>query len=150
MTGTTVRSKALVVADLMTRDVVTIHPEGMAQRAIDVMAERGIRHLVVVDSDEVVGVLSQRDVLRHMARRFTAATDPLRTRVNHFMSSPVATTTPDSPISLADFIMSERDIGCLPVLDGNNRLVGIVARSDVFQHVATSTGGGADESSAEP
>jgi len=52
------------IADAMTRDPVTIAPDATVQQALDIMAERGFRHLPVIDGDKIVAIVSIRDLYR--------------------------------------------------------------------------------------
>jgi CBS domain-containing protein len=58
--------EATKVADRMTRDVVTVGPDWDLVEAADEMAKRRIRHLVVFEGGQLLGVLSVRDVLPHL------------------------------------------------------------------------------------
>lgn len=52
------------IADAMTRDPVTIAPDATVQQALDIMAERGFRHLPVIDDGKIVAIVSIRDLYR--------------------------------------------------------------------------------------
>jgi CBS domain-containing protein len=56
----------ITVADMMTRDVVTVGPDWDLVEAAEEMARRRIRHLVVFEGGQLLGVLSVRDVLPHL------------------------------------------------------------------------------------
>ncbi len=124
------------IGDLMTRDVITLHPQALAKFAVSTMAHNGIRHMIVVDQGRIVGVFSQRDLLRHIASRFNEGRDPGRVPISEFMSSPVETTTPETPLSSAAYAMAQKRIGCLAVVDKLERLIGILTRSDVMKHIS--------------
>jgi len=125
----------LLVRDSMTREVLTVGPETTAAEALALCRENRIRHLPVLEGGRLVGVISDRDL--------RAATpvlgDPARAdalqsiRVGDEMARDVATTRPDDPIEDAALAMYERKIGCLPVVDGEGLLVGIVTSSDVLR-----------------
>lgn len=123
----------LLVEDSMTREVVTISPAATAGEALALCRERRIRHLPVVEGEEVVGIVSDRD-LRSATPAFG---DPERAealgrvRVREAMSADLRTTRPDEPIEIAANTMRENAIGCLPVLDEGS-LVGIITSSDVM------------------
>jgi CBS-domain-containing membrane protein len=128
--------KNLKVRDLMTGVVLSVHPDDTVETVYDLMHERGIRHLTVVDQEgDLVGLVSHRDLLRYSP--IERAEVPLflmreilrRTRVEEVMTSEVETAEPDTPASAAARIMFENKFGCLPVLEGS-KLVGILTESD--------------------
>ena len=61
--------RATIVADVMTPDVRTVHPETPMKHAAKTMGDHGIRHVVVTDSfEKPIGVFSERDLLKHIAQ----------------------------------------------------------------------------------
>ncbi len=128
--------KNLKVRDLMTPVVLSVHIEDTVETVYDLMNQRAIRHLTVVDQDgDLVGIVSHRDLLRHSP--IERAEVPVfllreilrRTRVEEVMTSEVETAEPDTPASEAARIMFENKFGCLPVLE-SSKLVGILTESD--------------------
>ncbi len=117
----------------MTREVTTVAPETTASQALALCRERRVRHLPVLESEDLVGVVSDRD-LRSATPALgdsnrAAALEEIR--VEEVMSREVLTAHPDDPIEQAANAMRERRIGCLPVVEGG-RLAGIVTASDVM------------------
>jgi CBS domain-containing membrane protein len=128
--------KNLKVRDLMTEVVLSVHADDTVEKVYDLMNERGIRHLTVVDADgDLVGLVSHRDLLRHSP--IERAEVPVflmrqilrRTLVEEVMTSEVETADPDLPLSEAARVMFENKFGCLPVLE-SSKLVGILTESD--------------------
>lgn len=126
----------LKVRDLMTDVVLSVRADDTVEKVYDLMNERGIRHLTVVDADgDLVGIVSHRDLLRHSP--IERAEVPVflmrevlrRTLVEEVMTSEVETAEPDLPLSEAARVMFENKFGCLPVLEGS-KLVGILTESD--------------------
>lgn len=128
--------KPVLVEDYMTKEVRTVHSKSLTMFAVRLMSQYGIRHMVVSDdTDPVRGVFSQRDLLKHLARRFNEGDNPGRTEVRQFMTSPVDTITAQETIGTAATRMTNGNIGCLPVVDANGTLVGILTRSDIMRYV---------------
>jgi CBS domain-containing membrane protein len=128
--------KNLRVRDLMTPVVLSVHLDDTVETVYDLMNQRGIRHLTVVDRDgDLVGLVSHRDLLRHSpieraeVPAFLMREILRRTRVEEVMTSEVETVEPDTPASEAARIMFENKFGCLPVLAGS-KLAGILTESD--------------------
>lgn len=129
-------ARNLKVRDLMTGVVLSVHPDDTVEKVYDLMNQRGIRHLTVVDEDgDLVGLVSHRDLLRHSP--IERAEVPVflmreilrRTLVEEVMTSEVETADPDLPLSEAARVMYDNKFGCLPVLEGS-KLAGILTESD--------------------
>jgi len=113
--------------EIMTTPVVTVEAHAPARRARDLMKHRRIRHLVVTDDTRLVGVVSQLDLEREGGVRM-----PEDRRVEEVMTSSVATADANATLRQAAKLMWGRQVGSLPVLDGD-RLVGIVTATDVLE-----------------
>lgn len=118
------------VQDVMTRRVETIDDQASAELAYDSMRVKGIRHLVVKNGTELVGVLSQRDLGVAGQRDFRE-----KHVVADLMNSHVVTVGPEASVKQAANLMRGRTIGCLPVVKEGprNQLVGIVTVSDLLE-----------------
>ena len=118
----------------MTRDVVTLAPEASAAEAWRICRDKNIRHLPVVDEGRLVGLVSDRD-LRDASppRSSTGERDALNwSRLGDLMSTRLVTIHPLDTIEHAARELTERKIGCLPVV-ADGELVGIITSSDMMQ-----------------
>lgn len=116
------------VADVMVTDVVTIEPSATLVTAARLMRDANIGMLPVVERGRVVGVLTDRDlVVRALARE----ADPARVRVADCMSAEVIPAHPAWPTEQAIVTMAQAQVGRLPVLDDDDRLVGVVTLSSM-------------------
>lgn len=114
------------ISEIMTERVVSIDANAAAKVAWMKMQQEQIRHLVVMENGEIVGVISDRDL------GGKSGTDVRRGRtVRDLMSTNVATATPNMSLRQAANLMRGRLIGCLPIMDGDE-LVGIVTATDVL------------------
>jgi len=124
------------VAELMSTDLVVVRPEETLEGAIVLMDRHAIHHLLIVDHGRCVGVLSDRDLLEttgwstRRARELPADSSIVR----DVMSASLETTTPDDDVASACLSLVERRVGCLPVLAGDGRLVGILSERDLLRH----------------
>ena len=129
------------VRDWMTFKPVAVHEDGAALEAFDQMVEKGIRHLPVVDAgNHVIGVLSIDDL--RAAFPFDVSwqrpLDPLdRGEVQGHRVSDVMTWAPftvkaETTLEHAARLLSEHRIGCLPVVDARQQLVGILSETDAL------------------
>lgn len=126
---------ALCVRDIMTQAVVTLAPQRSVPEAITLLAQHRFRHLPVVeDAQDIVGIVSDRDLLRALTR----GTSVDQMTVQEIMKPQVVAVRPETPLSVATTVMLRHRINCVPVLDDEQRLCGIVTSTDllrVFQQV---------------
>lgn len=113
------------------RDVVTIFPNRTLADAALVLSERGLGALVVVGaSDEVIGILSERDIVRSVAARGPGA---LGETVGQNMTADVVTTVESATVQTVMAQMTDGRFRHVPVLDGG-KLAGIVSIGDVVKY----------------
>ena len=112
------------------KSVVTIHPDATVERAVAVLRLRGIGALVVSDDGEnVVGILSERDVVEALGR---IGNELLGFSVAEVMTSPVVTCEPEDSIAELMAEMTNRRIRHFPVIE-DGRLIGIVSIGDLVK-----------------
>ena len=117
------------ITDLMTREVVTVAPEDTLGEAAAKMTEKGIGAVVVSDFGRIIGILSERDIMRAVAGR----THSSEARVREWMTSDPITATPDTSIEEAGRTMLENGFRHLPVVEGE-RAIGMLSIRDVAQY----------------
>lgn len=117
------------LGDVMTARVETVSPDISAEEAWERMRRLRIRHLLVKQGSEIVGVLSDRDL--GGARGAAARRDR---RVSDLMSRDVASLGPDATVRQAANLLRGRVIGCIPVV-AEGRAVGIVTITDLLDLV---------------
>jgi CBS domain-containing protein len=117
------------IGDLMTRDVLTVAPEDTLGEAAAKMTERGVGAVVVSDFGRMIGILSERDIMRAVADRIHSS----EARVREWMTADPITATRDTSIEEAGRTMLEHGFRHLPVVDGD-RAVGIVSIRDIADH----------------
>ncbi|MFA6211135.1 MAG: CBS domain-containing protein [Candidatus Obscuribacterales bacterium] len=112
--------------DLMVSPVRTIKPSVSMDDAGRMMLRYGLDGLIVSDNEELVGVVSRRDIDQSSHHKLGHA------KVSGFMSKPVIWVSEDTPLSKIQELMVAEDIGRLPVLDDNKKLIGLVSRRDIL------------------
>jgi len=118
----------MLVRERMTAPVVTISRDTDYQRALELMQEKRLRRLPVVDRERrLVGIVAERDLLLAATRYPRAGVD-----IGEFMSTKLVTAAPGMSIGDAARLMLEHRVGGLPVVDGG-ALVGIITESDIFR-----------------
>lgn len=137
----------MLVADFMTRRVVSVTPETTLAEAVRLLASHNIRRMIVLRDRSVIGILTDGDVLRACPANLNpfsavAAEDPaLKRTVGRCMTSPVETIQSNAPLEQAAGIFVEKKIGALPVMSGNS-LVGIITESDTLRALIALLGTG--------
>lgn len=123
----------MTIGDILTtksHDVITITGDKTVHDAIKVLVEHNIGALLVVDEkEELVGIISERDILRESAERDR---ELRKTKVRDVMSTDLIIGVQDDDISYTMGIMTNNRIRHLPVMD-NERIVGIVSLGDVVK-----------------
>jgi CBS domain-containing protein len=148
----------LEVKDYMRTPVLTISHEAGLDRALMIMRTQRIRHLPVVDDAGVmIGLISDRDLRLSMLEMEQGPSGapkgyflPALTKVNTVMITNVYTGTPEMALANAVTVMSERKIGCLPVVDSaSKKPIGIVTETDMLRLLARMLKGQANPLIAE-
>ncbi len=129
------------VRDIMHQKIITISAGDTLSTVEDIMTFGRVRHMPVVQAGRLVGVVSERDLLRASLSSLTEFGSEQRraflqvVEIARVMSSPPITIGRDDSIKRAARVMAERKIGCLPVVQ-DEELVGIVTETDILRHFA--------------
>jgi CBS domain-containing protein len=145
-----VKRMQVKVGDVMTRDLVTVGPDASFTEIVDVLLDRDVSGVPVVDRDRnLLGIITEADLIskeaypsrrrRHLSlvRDHLAGRKPdwvrksTARRATQLMSTDVLYVSPDDDLTTAARLMLERGVKRLPVCE-NGRLVGIVSRSDLL------------------
>ena len=126
------------VKDLINGPPITIAPDTPVLEARRVMQARAIRHLLVVEHDRLVGIVTDRDIRLNMPSPATTLSVwevnylLARLTVREVMTTSVIVVEPDRSARDAATLLVTEKIGALPVVDGE-RLVGIVTETDFLR-----------------
>lgn len=129
------------VRDIMAEKIVTISEDDSLSTVEDIMTLGGVRHMPVVSGGRLVGVVSERDLLRASLSNLNEFGSEQRraflhvVEIRRVMSSPPITIAPDASVEEAAWVMAEHKIGCLPVVDGD-KLLGLATETDVLRYFA--------------
>lgn len=140
--------RSMTAADIMTEKVVFVFPETDLIETAARMADHSISGLPVIDNRQhVVGVISEKDFLRKMGAKDTASfmgvvatclankgclAMPMRGKTaKDIMTAPAVTAGTDTPVSELSKILKDRQINRIPIVDGEDKICGIVSRGDL-------------------
>ena len=132
----------MLVRDKMTSPVVTFTADIPFQEALNLMKQRSIRRIPIVDNSsngQLIGIVSERDLLH-------AAPSPAtslniwemnyllsKLKLGDLMTKRVVTVTPETPLQEAAALMLKHKVGGLPVLNGDRTIAGIITETDIFR-----------------
>ncbi len=134
------------VSEIAHTVLVTVTMDHTIGRARDIMKMKKIRHLLVMDGSELVGVITDRDVRSHLSSRIDTPIESsedektLETKIHKVMTRDLITVSPDAPIGEAASLLLKHKIGCLPVIDKDGSAVGIVTDADFLGYLARGIG----------
>ena len=129
------------IRDIMPRKMVTISESDRLSTVEDIMTLGHVRHMPVVHAGKLVGVVSERDLLRASLSNLNEFGNEERraflqvVEIGQVMSTPPVVTALDTSVEDAARVMAERKIGCLPVVDGDH-LLGLITETDVLRYFA--------------
>ena len=134
---------ATTVAELMTADPLCVLRSASLKDDHDLMRQKNVRHIPVIDANgELVGMLTQKimiaKVMGLMAQYGATALEHKEKQllVSELMATDFAAVTAEQSVAeVADFFVSNRH-GCLPVVDSDNKIIGILTSSDFVRLAA--------------
>ena len=128
------------VRGIMSTQIVAIGAGDQLRTAQDIMTLGEVRHMPVVKAGQLVGVVSERDLLRALPSHLGAAEGDRvflsSVPVSRVMSSPAVVIDAKASVRHAARVMVEKKIGCLPVMSDMGELLGMVTETDILRSVA--------------
>lgn len=112
-------------------EIISIAANASVLDAIKLMAERAVGSLLVMDGDELKGIVTERDYARKVIIKGRASDS---TEVGEIMTAEVVTATTDQTVSKCMSVMTDRRIRHLPVVDGG-KVVGMISIGDLVQAI---------------
>ena len=109
-------------------NVISVKPGETVLKAAELMSERGIGGLVVTEGGRLVGIFTERDILRRVVAQ---RRDPATTKVADVMTTPVTACGPDTPVDECAAMMTGKRIRHLPVV-ADRGLAGMITIGDVL------------------
>ncbi len=129
----------MYVVNKMTTDIITVDPYQTISEVLDLMQEHHLHRIPVVEDGRLVGLVTEGVVLKNTpSNASTLSIHEMnyllsKTKIKDIMLKKVFTTTPQALIEEAANIMEDNDVGCLPVVEDENKIVGIITTSDILK-----------------
>jgi len=128
--------ESVTVSSVMTRVVKTARESQTVKEVAKIMIDNNIGSVVITKADGTpIGIITEKDIVKVAG---TTRSANLQTPVHEVMSKPVITVNAQSSIKDAIQTMQMKSIRRLPVIDYNNKMVGIIADSDIFRAIMKS------------
>ena len=132
----------MIVDDIMSKSLVTVNASDNLWAVKQLFGENRFHHLVVVDNDKLIGIVSDRDYFKAISPRIDTPTESakdvetLNKTVRQIMSTELITLEPATDVYDAIDIFNNNKISCIPVIDADNKPIGIVSWRDILRVVA--------------
>ncbi|MEO0964221.1 MAG: CBS domain-containing protein [Planctomycetota bacterium] len=133
---------SLHATELMSAKLVSLGPDDSVADARRLFDEHGFHHLLVVERGQLVGILSDRDLLRNLSPFVDKMAERpqdlalLNRRVHQIMAREPITLPHNARIDEAAALMHIHDVSCLPIVDDDGRPIGILTRTDLLRGLA--------------
>jgi acetoin utilization protein AcuB len=127
------------VQDIMTRSVISVGVEDSLATVKEIFANAGFHHLLVVEGDELIGVVSDRDLLKAMSPNIDTPLETpddtltLEKKVYQIMSTNLIVLTDDACVGDAVNTFNNHSISCIPVVNRQQKPVGIISWRDILR-----------------
>lgn len=131
----------MIVKDIMTGEVKTVTLDHTIYDVKRIFDNTDIHHVVVVEEGEIYGILSDRDILKCISpyQNTVAETErdlfSLKKKVHQVMTRDPVTVLASSSVKDAAKLILDNKLSCLPVIDENNKLTGMLSWKDILRHV---------------
>jgi acetoin utilization protein AcuB len=129
-------SEVCFAHEIMTTPVFSIHASTGIGEVITIFTEKRFRHIPVVSSTGLlIGLISDRDVLRYQATASGIGAGKTAQKVDTIMAREVLSASPSARIREVAQVMLDERVGSMPIIDSTESLVGIITRSDILRAV---------------
>lgn len=129
------------IEDIMTRRIVTVEMEDTLSTVKEIFDNLKFHHLLVIDSGRLIGVVSDRDLLKAISPFIGTMSETdrdeetLNKKVYHVMTRKPITLRPHDPIGDAVELFNKKRISCVPIVDEEFRPVGILTWRDILKAI---------------
>lgn len=144
----------MLLRDIMTTAVVTVAPDATLAAIREIFDKARFHHVIVLDDDQVVGIVSDRDMFKSLSPFLRTAAEQsrdratLHRRVHQIMTRHVVTASPEADVRAAARLMVRHSIRALPILGADGALEGIVSWKDIMRLIVEDDEPAANSASA--
>ncbi|WFE68495.1 CBS domain-containing protein [Thiomicrospira sp. R3] len=131
------RHVVVQVSEIMTTKIYSLPPQASLSEAWGLMQTHDIHHIPIIENNNLIGMCSVQALLRHVMvddDNRLSSQDGLK--VGDIANPKVITTLPNVDVRRVAYIMTECNIGSLPVMSHSSQLLGIITRSDLIKRLA--------------
>ncbi len=128
----------MIVDEVMSKKPITVKKSDSLKQALDLMLEKSIRHLPVLDGNEILGIITESDIRAAFIGKEAktnsgqmAVLDPAKMKISDFMTRDPMVVSPETHIEDAALIIYKHKIGAL-LVTRDNKLVGIISIMDML------------------
>jgi len=129
------------VEDIMNTDVVTIGMDVRLRTVQEMFNKRKFHHILVIEDNELLGVVSDRDILKELSPFIDTSSErpqdrsTLDRRMHQIMTRKPITAEKETTIEEAADIFIKENISCLPILSSQKKIIGIITRKDILKQL---------------
>jgi CBS domain-containing protein len=115
----------MIIKEVMNKAIAT-EKDISIREAAKIMSDKNIGSLIFINGSSIKGIITERDILKHVV--------DVNRKISSIMTMDVTTINQNEELDTAAEIMARNNIRRLPVVDDNQRLVGIITSTDVIAH----------------
>ena len=131
----------MYINDLMSSKIVSVEMDDNLNEVKNIFDSTSFHHLLVIDYDKLVGVISERDLLRAISPNVGTLAESdsdhatLNKKAHQIMSRKPITLTANQSIDDAIQLFNTHDISCIPIVDSANKPIGILSWRDILKNL---------------
>jgi acetoin utilization protein AcuB len=131
-------------SDLMSKKLITLSMDAPLSKAKEIFENKNIHHLLIIDeeTDTLSGVITDRDLYKHLSPTVGTSQEThrdtalLHKKLHQIMARELITADENLPITKAVMMFYDKHISCLPIVDKQNKLLGIITWRDILKVLA--------------
>ena len=130
----------MLIKKIMTQKVVSVEPDDTLKTLNEIFSSVKFHHLLVVEDDRLCGVISDRDLLKTMSPFIASPSERpidqaiMNKKAHQIMSRELVTISLDATAQAAKELLLKCHVSCLPVVDDQHKIVGILSWKDLMRH----------------
>ena len=129
----------MMIESIMTKEVIKIGMDATIKKIQEIFEMHKFHHLLVVEEEKLVGVISDRDLLRELSPFIGTAsetvrdTETLNKKVHQIMTRKPVTVTKETTIQDATKLLIKKNVSCLPIVSLDGKIEGILTLKDFLK-----------------